>query len=1326
MVDIETLAGRIELDDALSGALTQVARHVEDFGKKFDNAFGAIALGAGTAIAAVAGITAAVITLGTRGSDINDVAATLDHFAGGAENATKIVENLRRGVKGTVTDFDLMKTSSRLLSANVKLNAEDFGVLGQAAFVLQNRGLGGTKEMMDLVSNAMVTGRTRSLAMALGVQDNAAAQEKFAKSIGKTTEELTASERVLATRTAVMAMLKVAVKDAGDQALDFGEILEKGTVKIKNWFDELASRVAASPKVMGALTAIGDQIAKTFGGAGKTALETIVKWIDRFADAVTKWGPIAVIWLGKIFDGIKSIWNTVQAAWDSVPDWFKKIALEAGIAGVAVIGVDRAITTIAGPDIVGSIASFATIWAGFGAQISKVATGLRDLAGASLLAYKLGGLTSILEGLVLWAGKLVAGFAGLLPGLTGVGTAIGLFLISPLGLVTAAVATLLGGVRLLTGSWDFLMKPLKAIWQILKDLGVIAKHLGGLLLTELAEVGRSFKSIFIDPLMTQGARLFEYLTSWADKLKPIFEVIKAAFFIVISPIVAGMKVMQEALELLHKTANRIREENASAVYVPQGIATNPEGYDSFDARGNFPGERRPNRIIASPGLSENLEATQKLFDELTGADLAKSVKELDATYRRFTPTLLADSVAMGKVTEKVMALAAAGAILTPRLAAVRDAQRAVNAEWQGIAIDIQQYEDSLRPFPTLLDKITSAGFNLAGMPSGIMTMTEEMRREIEETQNLMNDPNLWEFALAPKVPIKKDFDLSKILFGVSGKDFGPQLAQVMLDATTGGGDVGKSVGLFVGQSIGRNITSVFEKDGGKLGKTVGDKLGDMFSKVLPDNIGAKLGGAVSSMIPIIGSFIGPVIGKIGSWMEDNFFGGKGKKANDLRDSIKEKFGDAAGAGMEAFIAPFRDVAGVSAALEKFSRGTTEEVEAGFKDLMKILEPRMLRDQLIEQFEEAAGEGIAAFVETLGNARGVGEAYERFLAALSPEDVQDAFNDLQKAMGAAQKTMDRWGLSLDDLKTPVERFHGFADTLVDDLEALRAIGFKDDAIAGGMAGALNDLVAAALDTGQKIPPALQPMLETLIKAGGLTEELASKMLGLPEQTRAPWQEMKAIADEFKISLDDMGKAFHDSKLTEEGQALADKWKTLVENGANIHAVVAGMGPAAQEFLQEALKWGTEIPASMRPMFDVIKNYHLLTDASGQELKDLSGLKFGEEPVDQLGMITESTQRLIDKMSELIGKIGEMATGLSDLNGLAIEPPDIDLEQQRYDDWMQERRDYEYSNPGGEDSTGLERYLSDRPIVIENTTLLDGREVARNQVRYIPSEMEAAGL
>jgi hypothetical protein len=398
-VDIGVLTGKIEIEDTLSTTLESAAQKIEKFSEKFENVFGAMIVGSAAAVTAIAAVSGAIITLGQRGADINDVSDTLEHFAGSAEAAEEAMAGLRKGTKDTVGDFDLMKTGSRLLSAGVKLTAGDFETLGTAAFVMQNRGLGPTKEMLDLVSGAMITGRTRSLQMKLGIVDAKDATQELADKLGVEVNELSKAQKAEATRTQILAMLSKANKDAGTQVRDFGEQFEFAQTQIENWFDELSQGVAKSTHVMGALDAIGKAFSDNFGGAGKTAMETIQGWIDKFADAVTKWAPIIIGWIKNITDAILGLWNTINTIWNSIPDWFKNIAFDAGIAATAVWGLNSAFLALTGSSIVSGLASVGGAWAGIATAVGVAIDAVKGFIAAMALTYQLGGVGAILSGI---------------------------------------------------------------------------------------------------------------------------------------------------------------------------------------------------------------------------------------------------------------------------------------------------------------------------------------------------------------------------------------------------------------------------------------------------------------------------------------------------------------------------------------------------------------------------------------------------------------------------------------------------------------------------------------------------------------------------------------------------------------------------------------------------------------------------------------------------------------------------------------------------------------------------------------------------------------
>jgi len=286
-ISIGELEAILKLKDELSGQLQEASKNTSVFGSMFEGTMGkAMAVGAGVS-AVIAAMEVALVSLGNRGSDINDVAGALDSFTGSAEASNDILTQMKAGTLGTVDSFTLMKESSRLLGAGVDLNAEQFGELSKAAFALQNRGLGPTKDMLALVSDAMVTGRTRAIAMKLGVVDVGDAEIAYANKLGKTKDALTDSEKTESKRIAVMSLLEKAVKQAGEAHRDFGEELEAASAFVSDFVDEIASAIAKSPVLSSAVERIGIALSETFNDSRESAVASIVSALETLATTTT-------------------------------------------------------------------------------------------------------------------------------------------------------------------------------------------------------------------------------------------------------------------------------------------------------------------------------------------------------------------------------------------------------------------------------------------------------------------------------------------------------------------------------------------------------------------------------------------------------------------------------------------------------------------------------------------------------------------------------------------------------------------------------------------------------------------------------------------------------------------------------------------------------------------------------------------------------------------------------------------------------------------------------------------------------------------------------
>jgi len=337
--DIAPIKGLIELQDDFTGQLGLAEAALGNFTKANQESLIAVAGAAGLVVAALGAVTIAVIELGKRGADVNDVNATLEHFAGGADQARLAMDALRAGTKDTVDNFTLAKEAAHLLSAGVKLTAQDFGLLGEAAFVLQNRGLGGTKEQLELVSSALVTGRTRALAMSLGVIDNANAMEDYAKSIGVTVDQLSDAGKAEAKRIEVMRLLSVAVKDAGEQTRDFGEHFEFIQAQVINWVNDLGSAIASSKVFEAALSALEGAFTAAFGGDKSETINKVVRFIEQGAIAVVGFAQNMIV-MAKVaevvWNGIRTVVLGVETAVLGLATGFAEVSLGIGYVANAV------------------------------------------------------------------------------------------------------------------------------------------------------------------------------------------------------------------------------------------------------------------------------------------------------------------------------------------------------------------------------------------------------------------------------------------------------------------------------------------------------------------------------------------------------------------------------------------------------------------------------------------------------------------------------------------------------------------------------------------------------------------------------------------------------------------------------------------------------------------------------------------------------------------------------------------------------------------------------------------------------------------------------
>lgn len=256
--------------------------------------------------------------LAMRGSEVASVQHGFELLAGSTKNADDIMQAMRAGTKNTITDFLLMKDAAHLLSAGVQLTASDFGTLTEAARVLAHRGFGDTTEILNKLSDAMITGRTKTVAKMLGVVDAKGAELEYQTALGTGIDKLTAVGKAEAIRQAILEKLSGLVKGAGDQQVTFAERVEQAKTAIGNFTDSLGVAIATSPVVKTAMDAIGTAFLHTFGANQTQTVQTLIGWINRAAIALVSMAEEGVTAGGfmvkEYFAVYKVIGDVVQVA----------------------------------------------------------------------------------------------------------------------------------------------------------------------------------------------------------------------------------------------------------------------------------------------------------------------------------------------------------------------------------------------------------------------------------------------------------------------------------------------------------------------------------------------------------------------------------------------------------------------------------------------------------------------------------------------------------------------------------------------------------------------------------------------------------------------------------------------------------------------------------------------------------------------------------------------------------------------------------------------------------------------------------------------------
>lgn len=239
----------VDSDDAVKG-FEEVEGRLGDVvasAAKFGTIFAGAALSAGAAIGELA----------ERGDQLNDVSDAFDGLAAASgTTANVLLTQLQTATQGQTSAFELMKAANDSLLKGLK--PDQFVKIAQAAKEMADRTGGDATQALGALSNAIELGNARALKQFGIFVDQNRVLDDYAAKLGKTKDELDATQRIEAIRSAALQILSQRTGTLAKETGGLGDRYAELKTNIQNAFDEIAKGVDKSKILITVFGTIGE------------------------------------------------------------------------------------------------------------------------------------------------------------------------------------------------------------------------------------------------------------------------------------------------------------------------------------------------------------------------------------------------------------------------------------------------------------------------------------------------------------------------------------------------------------------------------------------------------------------------------------------------------------------------------------------------------------------------------------------------------------------------------------------------------------------------------------------------------------------------------------------------------------------------------------------------------------------------------------------------------------------------------------------------------------------------------------------------------------
>jgi len=299
-------------------------------------------------------------------------------------------------------------------------------------------------------------------------------------------------------------------------------------------------------------------------------------------------------------------------------------------------------------------------------------------------------------------------------------------------------------------------------------------------------------------------------------------------------------------------------------------------------------------------------------------------------------------------------------------------------------------------------------------------------------------------------------------------------------------------------------------------------------------------------------------------------------------------------------------------------------------------------------------------------------------------------------------------------------------------------------------ALGKLQGALEQFGGVIPPSLRDLFDRFKDSVKIPDDLKQAFDDLSGDPS--WQTLEQKAKDLGIDLAALGPKFNQARIKDIAFGYIHDIEMFSAAGADLDGVLRGMSDELSNVYQTAAKTGVALPSTLKPYMQKLVDMGLLVDENGNKIKDLDGIKFEDMEDTALGQIKNILIEIKGLLEKSLPKaaddggahITDTFNGLRRTLGQGIDipvrylpgdggtagpgpapapgpQPGPESVSGGYLNWADGTTFATGGSAVGETVTG-----AGAPVNITVVSQLDGREVARNQIRYIPGELTRAGV